>query len=121
MLQRLHEGLAERGLALNHVLGFGQHRLVCPVCEGGRSNEKSLAITLQEPSEENGTASVAALWICHRATCGVQGGFSLPCLPSRAHSSASSSRSSTASMEAVSGSQDTAVQVGVCWLLTTER
>lgn len=113
VLQRLHEGLAQRGLALSHVLGFGQHRLVCPVCEGGRTSERSLALTLQDPSKGDGAACAAALWICHRATCGVQGGFRLPCLPRRARSSTSSS--STGGIEAASGGQEPAVQVGAGW------
>lgn len=111
VLQRLHEGLAQRGLALSHVMGFGQHRLICPVCEGGRISERSMALTLQEPSKGDGTACAAAVWVCHRATCGVQGGFRLPCLPRRARSSSTSS-SSTGSIEVASGGQEPAVQVG---------
>ena len=38
----------------------GQHRVVCPVCSGGTSRERSLALQCDGTSVR---------WICHRASC----------------------------------------------------
>jgi twinkle protein len=44
----------------------GQHRVLCPQCEGGRDHEKSLSVGVQD----NGKS---ATWLCFRATCGWTG------------------------------------------------
>ena len=46
----------------------GQKRTQCPMCAGGTSHEESLALHISEDSQ-------SAKWICHRATCGWEGGI----------------------------------------------
>lgn len=45
----------------------GQKRAQCPKCAGGSTHEESLALNISEDSQ-------SAKWICHRATCGWEGG-----------------------------------------------
>jgi len=44
----------------------GTVRIICPVCQGGSSKEKSLAVT---KDGEN------VVWYCHRASCSEKGGL----------------------------------------------
>lgn len=49
----------------------GQYsRLICPQCEGGQTKEKSLSLNI-------GQDGASAMWICHRAKCGWDGGFKI--------------------------------------------
>ncbi|XP_051128290.1 twinkle homolog protein, chloroplastic/mitochondrial-like isoform X2 [Andrographis paniculata] len=65
----------EKQMKLKHelqLLGLdvcipGQHKLICPKCEGGSTSEKSLALHISEDRS-------SAVWLCHRATCGWKGG-----------------------------------------------
>lgn len=46
----------------------GQKRAQCPKCAGGSTHEDSLALHISDDSQ-------SAKWICHRATCGWEGGI----------------------------------------------
>ena len=46
----------------------GQKRAQCPMCAGGSTHEESLALHISNDSQ-------SAKWICHRATCGWEGGI----------------------------------------------
>jgi hypothetical protein len=71
VLLQLQDALLEQhGIELQD-LSFGQHKAqLCPLCAGGSSGEKSLAVKVTEQA--------VALWKCHRATCDWTGRFSLP-------------------------------------------
>ncbi len=43
---------------------YGDHHMVCPQCQGGRTKELSLSVTVDRES---------GVWICHRAKCGWTG------------------------------------------------
>lgn len=43
---------------------YGDHHMVCPKCNGGRTKEPSLSVTVDSES---------GVWICHRAKCGWTG------------------------------------------------
>jgi 5S rRNA maturation endonuclease (ribonuclease M5) len=70
LLTELTDLLWDRGIRLDQpsvLRAFeGSHRLVCPDCGGGRSEEQSLSVTLRR--------SGAAMWNCFRASCGWSGG-----------------------------------------------
>ena len=63
---KLSDKLHDAGIKYRH-LNRGDQRLVCPECEGGRTKEKSLNLTI---------TGDGAVWCCHRATCGNKGGYS---------------------------------------------
>jgi len=44
----------------------GEHRVICPQCEGGSNHEKSLSVGVTD----NGKS---ARWLCFRGTCGWTG------------------------------------------------
>jgi hypothetical protein len=50
----------------------GSVRTVCPFCQGGRSSEKTLVITLSDDG--------ALLFVCHRANCGARGSLGGGCI-----------------------------------------
>lgn len=61
--QSLPDLLAEAGIRLKRIApGYTEH-VVCPKCEGGRSREKSLSVTIDADGH-------GAAWVCHRGTCG---------------------------------------------------
>ena len=47
----------------------GQHRIICPTCNGGSSGERSLAVHVEDDGK-------SAQWCCHRANCEWSGGTS---------------------------------------------
>ncbi|WPT16291.1 Twinkle-like protein [Picochlorum sp. SENEW3] len=49
------------------IYNSGEHRVLCPKCQGGSSGEKSLSVTI-DPEKKS------AKWNCFRATCGFSGG-----------------------------------------------
>lgn len=51
-------------LELILTLGNGHHRVVCPVCHGGTTKERSLVLTI---------SPTTARWLCHRASCQIAG------------------------------------------------
>ena len=53
--------LSAAGIQLGETL-----RIVCPTCDGGSTQEKSLVITRSEDGH--------LVWVCHRATCPTKGG-----------------------------------------------
>ncbi|KAJ0791443.1 putative DNA helicase [Helianthus annuus] len=65
-LKHLKSKLKEIGIVCGH-LGPGQtNHLLCPMCKGGKSSEKSLALLIAEDCN-------AAVWNCFRAKCGWAG------------------------------------------------
>lgn len=64
LLEQLQELLCEQGIELP-VPTYGQQRTVCPQCGGGSSAEDCFSVCLLE--------SGAAVWCCHRASCGHTG------------------------------------------------
>ena len=64
----VRDRLQERRIFLERY-NAGQHRAVCPECNGGSSQERSLAVRI----DANG---VDAVWNCFRGTCGWTGGTS---------------------------------------------
>ncbi|KAJ0611744.1 putative DNA helicase [Helianthus annuus] len=65
-LKHLKSKLKEIGIVCGH-LGPGQtNHLLCPMCKGGESSEKSLALLIAEDCN-------AAVWNCFRAKCGWAG------------------------------------------------
>ena len=45
----------------------GQHRIICPTCNGGSTGERSLAVHVEDDGK-------SAAWMCHRANCEWSGG-----------------------------------------------
>jgi twinkle protein len=58
----LPELLAEQGIRLKSYAPGRTERLRCPRCDGGKSREDCLAVTI----DQDGTGAV---WICHRGHC----------------------------------------------------
>ena len=63
--QTLRDELLARGIELTEF-SSGQHYMLCPKCEGGRTAEQSFGILVNPDCE-------VAKWKCHRATCGFKG------------------------------------------------
>lgn len=57
------ELLAERGIKLRSYRAGANEHLICPKCEGGRTREKSLSVTVDQDGS-------GATWVCHRGQCG---------------------------------------------------
>ncbi len=65
LMTSLFELLADQGILAQGLRAGSDHRLICSKCQGGRTKEKSLALTLD--------ADGGAVWVCHRASCGWTG------------------------------------------------
>lgn len=65
--QSLPDLLAEAGIRLKSLAPGHTERVPCPMCEGGKSREKSLSVTIDEDAH-------GATWVCHRGTCGNRDG-----------------------------------------------
>lgn len=59
--------LAAAGIRLKRLESGRTEHIRCPKCEGGRTGEVSLAVTVDEDGR-------GATWICHRGSCGWQDG-----------------------------------------------
>ncbi len=57
----LRDVLLEKGIVLTSYTP-GQHRIVCPMCGGGSTAERSLAVHVDDDGS-------GCQWMCHRATC----------------------------------------------------
>jgi len=57
------ELLAEHGIKLRSYRAGANEHLICPRCEGGRTREKSLSVTVDQDGS-------GATWVCHRGQCG---------------------------------------------------
>lgn len=66
VLVELADLLLDKGIQLES-LHAGNHRLLCPECDGGSQGEASLSVTVLE-------GEGVAMWNCFRATCGWTGG-----------------------------------------------
>lgn len=66
----LPELLAEHGIQPKSFAPGRDERLVCPRCGGGRSKERSLALTIDADG-------LGAVWVCHRGHCGWRDGVTL--------------------------------------------
>ena len=64
----LRDVLLEKGIVLTSYTP-GQHRIVCPMCGGGSTAERSLAVHVDDDGS-------GCQWMCHRATCEWTGGAS---------------------------------------------
>lgn len=63
----LKQKLSQIGIDIG-TCGSGQYNgLLCPMCKGGSSNEKSLSLFITQDGH-------AATWTCFRAKCGWRGG-----------------------------------------------
>jgi twinkle protein len=58
----------------------GQHREMCPQCDGGSSGERSLAVRIEPGGRQ-------AVYVCHRATCEWSGAADLDFVPGKGKSS----------------------------------
>jgi twinkle protein len=67
----LRELLAEHGIRLKNYGAGRTERLRCPRCDGGRSREDCLAVTIDPDGE-------GAVWVCHRGKCAWTDGAHLP-------------------------------------------
>lgn len=59
--------LADAGIRLKRLDPNHTEHLICPKCEGGRTRETSLSVTVDADG-------FGATWRCHRGTCGWQDG-----------------------------------------------
>lgn len=66
----LVDALADHGIRLKSYAGGSSQRQRCPRCEGGRSKELCLSVTIDDDGQ-------GAVWTCHRGTCGWTGGLSV--------------------------------------------
>ena len=64
----LRDALMDHGIVLQSYTP-GQHRIICPTCNGGSSRERSLAVHVEDDGK-------SAQWCCHRANCEWSGGTS---------------------------------------------
>lgn len=60
----------------------GQHREMCPQCNGGSGGERSLAVRIEPGGRQ-------AVYVCHRATCEWSGAADLDFVPGKAKGSSS--------------------------------
>ncbi|GAV65613.1 AAA_25 domain-containing protein/Toprim_4 domain-containing protein [Cephalotus follicularis] len=65
-LQILNSKLREMGIHLQECVPGQYNHLLCPMCKGGDSEEKSLSLFIDEDGG-------SALWMCFRAKCGYNG------------------------------------------------
>jgi twinkle protein len=63
----LQDLLADAGIRLRSVRPGRTEHITCPKCDGGRSRELSLSVTI----DANGGGAV---WVCHRGQCGYRDG-----------------------------------------------
>ncbi|KAK4852087.1 hypothetical protein QYF36_021025 [Acer negundo] len=70
----LKSKLIELGVDISRCAAGAQNRLVCPMCKGGDSEEKSLSLSIDQDGH-------SAVWVCFRAKCGWRG-----CTRALAHS-----------------------------------
>jgi twinkle protein len=61
------EGALKQNMISLHRYSPGEHRVLCPKCEGGSQGEKSLSVTIDADKK-------SAKWNCFRASCGYSGG-----------------------------------------------
>lgn len=59
--------LADAGIRLKSIRPGHTEHVVCPKCEGGRTKEISLSVTIDREGD-------GCTWICHRGSCGWTGG-----------------------------------------------
>ena len=64
----LRDALMDQGIVLQSYTP-GQHRIICPTCNGGSTGERSLAVHIEDDGK-------SAAWCCHRANCEWTGGTS---------------------------------------------
>jgi len=62
----LRDAMMESGIVLQSYTP-GQHRIICPTCNGGSTGERSLAVNIEDCGKR-------AQWMCHRANCEWTGG-----------------------------------------------
>ena len=62
----LRDALMDHGIVLQSYTP-GQHRIICPTCNGGSTGERSLAVHVEDDGK-------SAQWHCHRANCEWSGG-----------------------------------------------
>lgn len=65
--QTLSDLLLDAGIRLKTLRPGNTTHIVCPKCEGGRTKEVSLAVTVDHDGE-------GAAWTCHRGSCSFKGG-----------------------------------------------
>jgi twinkle protein len=65
--ENLAELLAESGIKLKRLTAGHTEHILCPKCEGGRSREVSLSVTIDPDGD-------GACWSCHRGSCGWRDG-----------------------------------------------
>jgi twinkle protein len=63
MPSTLFEALANVGIRLKHFEPGRNEHIRCPKCEGGKTREVSLSVTVDADGE-------GAKWVCHRGSCG---------------------------------------------------
>jgi twinkle protein len=63
----------------------GQHREMCPQCDGGSSGERSLAVRIEPGGRQ-------AVYVCHRATCEWSGAADLDFVPGKGKGSPSAAK-----------------------------
>lgn len=59
--------LAEAGIRVKSLRPGSTSHVRCPTCDGGRTREISLSVTIDEDGS-------GAAWVCHRGSCGWKGG-----------------------------------------------
>lgn len=65
--QTLVDLLAESGIMLKSYRAGDKHHIRCPKCEGGRTKEASLSVSIDADGD-------GAKWHCHRGSCGWKDG-----------------------------------------------
>lgn len=67
MSDTVAEILATNGIRLKRLTAGAAEHVRCPKCEGGKSREVSLSVTIDQDGE-------GVTWTCHRGSCGWTGG-----------------------------------------------
>ncbi|CAK7357360.1 unnamed protein product [Dovyalis caffra] len=73
-LEILRLKLAELGIELDHFAPGQYNALICPMCKGGDSNEKSFSLFISADGYALAPFVRNASWNCFRAKCGWNGG-----------------------------------------------
>jgi twinkle protein len=66
MSTSLCELLTEAGIRTKSITPGRTEKLICPKCDGGRTREQSLSVTIDADGG-------GAVWLCHRGGCGWRG------------------------------------------------